>query len=82
MSKGGANRVSLVEAQVNFTKLDTSDPNRSKNRRPMDGDERDSEWRPLDMSIDRVEAPAGGRETGETYSDDPADYYYWRQKNT
>jgi hypothetical protein len=77
---GGANRVSLAEAQLNFMKLGRSDPNRAPTRSPAASEQRDVEWRPLDLSIDRVEASTGGHDMGETYDDDRTAYYYWRHQ--
>lgn len=40
--------------------------------------ERDAQWRPLDLGIDRIEVPEPDRDYGLTYADDRTAYYYWR----
>lgn len=68
---GGANQLSLVEAQqaaLASGVLKTPHPH-----------DRDPDWRPLDARTDRIEVPERGRDYGGTYADDPrAYYYYWR----
>ena len=46
--KGGANDVSLREAQINFEKLGAYEEDKMKFvRKPDNGDEKDVEWKPL-----------------------------------
>jgi hypothetical protein len=64
---GGANRESLVNAQRRVEDVSS-------------GVSKDPEWRPLDLSVDRIETVVPGTEYGETYADDPTSYYYWRAR--
>jgi len=42
---------------------------------------RDTDWRPLDASVDEMEQPVRGVEYGQTYAwDRTTYYYYWRTK--
>jgi cysteine-rich CPCC protein len=46
--EGGANRISLREAQTNFIKTGACEPDAlAQGRKPIDGDERDAGWKPL-----------------------------------
>jgi hypothetical protein len=48
LQDGGPNRVSLVEAQVNFVQLGACERSMAKNvRKPSDTDRRDPMWFPL-----------------------------------
>jgi hypothetical protein len=67
---GGANRLSLKQAQTAF--LSQSLPAVASKY------QRDPGWRPLDPAVDRIEVPERGREYGMTYADDRTEYYYWR----
>lgn len=77
---GGANIVSLVDAQKNF-KLVGSAHKRDQDvvRAPMDEDERDEEWRELDTTRDNPEIPTRGVDYVDSYPEaDPTVMYYWR----
>jgi RNAse (barnase) inhibitor barstar len=54
---GGANRVSLIEAQINFIDFGACEKEMLKYvRKPSQNDEKDCEWQPFDISeISRVE---------------------------
>jgi hypothetical protein len=84
---GGANNVSLIEAQRNFTRLGVIDDRpRSHVRAPEPTDIKDSRWRPWDFARDSPStAPI---ETGKEYfhaiapaddalSKDENALYYW-----
>jgi len=47
LADGGANKVSLKDAKVNFKKLQVSDPNKKNVRRPASNDQRDANWETL-----------------------------------
>jgi hypothetical protein len=69
---GGANRLSLVEAQFAYAQSSSSDSVTA-------GRLRDSEWRLVNPEIDAIEVPEPGKEYGMTYASDPRTYYYWRR---
>lgn len=68
---GGANRLSLIQAQQVFLN--------SEQANNVAGFERDLDWRPLDLAIDQIELVVPGKEYGPTYAGDPTTYYYWRR---
>jgi hypothetical protein len=70
---GGANRLSLIEAQAEFLA--------TPHRPALDGFERDPASRPFDPAVDTIEVPVRGRDYGTTCADDPTTYYYWRASN-
>jgi hypothetical protein len=71
---GGANRASLIEAQMAYLS--------SAGTMPTPHAERDPAWRPIDLGLDEVESPEPGKDYGLTYADDPTTYYYWRRTAT
>ena len=77
---GGANRVSLVEAQQNYVNYGSSERrNRGQTRRPLAGEPRDEQWRPVDIRRDNIEEPERGQNYGESYPyEDTTVLYYWR----
>ena len=75
---GGANRVSLTEAQANFAACGASEPRlRSNVRAPDPSDRRDPTWRPIGFD-DNIEEPTPGVDYGGTYPADETTLYYWR----
>jgi hypothetical protein len=75
---GGANHVSLVEAQANFAATGASEERGIAHVRPgRPDDTRDPSWRPIDLTRDNVELPARGVEYGHTYPHDSTQLYYW-----
>ena len=55
---GSANRVSLVEAQQNFSRYGSVDRfHLGDTRKPELSDLRDQDWRPIDESVDNIEEP-------------------------
>ncbi len=68
---GGANRLSLIEAQRAFHAAGES---RIVGARYL----RDLLWRPLDLERDRPETAVSGVEYGNTYPEDGTLLYYWR----
>lgn len=51
-SAGGANSVSLIEAQANFQQFDTKVPGHG--RAPGPNDRRESGWRPINKELDLI----------------------------
>jgi Cysteine-rich CPCC len=79
--RGGANKVSLVEAQQNYLKFGASDERRLPRARKLGPDDkRDPLWRPIDATKDQVEIHEPGKDEGKTYPKDLTDLYYWRKK--
>jgi hypothetical protein len=72
---GGANEMSLLEAQQNFAKFGSKRPAPDRYaRQPNNRDTREKEWRPLNEETDNIEDHEivdGYRALGE-------DLYYWR----
>ena len=76
---GGANRVSLLEAQRNFLALGAIEARfRGHVRPPGPLDRRDPTWRPLDEAVDAVEDALPGADHSTTYPADTTTLYYWR----
>ena len=72
---GGANRVSLLEAQQNFARFGTSEASFGHRAQPRaDQYMKEKEWRPLNEKIDNIEDHA----TITGWSDIGAALYYWR----
>jgi hypothetical protein len=77
-SAGGANRPSLIEAQVTFAEIGAIEPRLVPHvREPRDDDARDPQWRPFDATRDELEERVPGVDYGMTYANDPTAYYYW-----
>lgn len=78
---GSANMVSLESAQHNFESFGSAERrNMAVTRAPVDGEERDTSWRPLDPKRDNVEEPQGGINYADTYPlADTTVLYYWRE---
>ena len=75
---GIANHVCLKEAQKNFINFGASEKLKTlQGRRPSTDDLRDSEWRPLDIEHDNIEAPARGIDYASSYPQDTTVLYYW-----
>ncbi|AMM22498.1 hypothetical protein AX769_16605 [Frondihabitans sp. PAMC 28766] len=71
---GGANRVSLVEAQANYWAHGTSEPRLAQFvRQPTGDDVREFGWRPIDPRLDDF-----SREKAKPWPDDPTVLYWWR----
>ena len=77
---GSCNMVSLQEGQQNFRDYGAAERRYlGEIREPVDGEEVEEGWRPLDLSIDNVEEPQRGQNYGETYPyEDTTLLYYWR----
>lgn len=77
---GGANRVSLHEAQQNYASHGYSSRYRQALvSEPLEGDQRDPEWRPLDLKRDNPEHPQRGIKYADSYPEHaPTVMYYWR----
>ena len=72
---GGANDLSLVEAQARFAR-------RAPLAAAPSGLTRDPTWRPIDPGRDAIERSEPGVDYGLTYAADPSDYYYWRRRGS
>jgi hypothetical protein len=77
---GICNRVSLYEGQRNYRDLGVAERgNLGLMRAPVEGEEREEGWRPLDLERDNVEEPRRGVDYAESYpEDDTTVLYYWR----
>jgi hypothetical protein len=80
MMPGSANTVSLRDAQENYRDFGAAERrNRGLTRTPVEGEPRESEWRPLDPGRDNVEEPARGVAYADSYPvRDTTVLYYWR----
>ncbi len=74
---GGANKVTLRDAQVNFVKYGAGEPEMVKHaRKPGLSDKRDPHWRPIDLRIDTFETWGDpGRRRPSVRAEN---LYYWR----
>lgn len=77
---GGANTVSLQEAQENYRDSGAAElRNRALVRAPFEDEVREPSWRPLDPGTDNVEEPQRGVGYADSYPDrDTTVLYYWR----
>jgi hypothetical protein len=76
---GGANTVSLVQAQANYSRVGAKEQGLVSGARPVSvSDHRDPEWRPFEVERDNPEscAPDGGWE--RPWPDDQTVLYWWR----
>ena len=77
LTGGGANDLSLFEAQANYEVHGAIERRFVQHvRPPTDTDARDPLWRPLDLNRDSVEGP--GPDVGATWPADRTVLYYWR----
>lgn len=74
----GANRVTLVEAQLNYEEVGYSD-NATKNlvREVNEDDEKDYNWRKLDLTKDKIEEKVVDDKQITIYPTDLTKLYYW-----
>lgn len=77
---GSSNRVCLQEAQENFRAYGASERrNLGRTRDPVEGEEVERGWRPLDVDRDNVEHPRRGIDYADSYPwPDTTVLYYWR----
>ena len=74
---GGANHVSLIEAQKNFAEFGACEKRILKFVRPVSAaDVRETEWRPIDINRDNIEEPVSGVDFGTTYPSDCTLLYF------
>jgi hypothetical protein len=74
---GGANRPSLIDAQLIFQRLGAMEERFLRNvRPPRPDDTRDPEWRLFDPSRDHIEPRKQGERT--PWPEDSTALYYWR----
>jgi hypothetical protein len=70
----------LIDAQENYARDGVCKWRlRSHVRPPKESELRDSGWRPIDVSKDNIEEHISGVDEGETYPEDRARLYYWRE---
>ncbi len=75
---GMPNGISLVDAQMNYSVMGAKDETALKNVRfPGPQDERDPDWRPIDLDIDEPQTIPVDFD-GLVEPDDPTRLYYWR----
>jgi hypothetical protein len=77
---GGANHVSLMRAQQNYQERGVAAlRQQGETRRPVDGEEVEEGWRPIDVAIDNIEQPQRGLQYADSYPyEDTTVLYYWR----
>lgn len=77
---GGANPVSLADAQKNFFELGCASRQATgDSREPYAHEQRDDQWRPLDPERDNIEEPERGIKYADSYPlEDTSVLYYWR----
>lgn len=76
---GGANHVSLIEAQKNYKEFGACELRVKPHVRPPRANESiDNGWRPIDLKKDAIENPEPGKDYGNTYPTDGTVLYYWR----
>jgi len=73
--RGGANDLSLIEAQRHYRSDGGSE---LAIQHSGSSDSRDPDWRMFDESIDKIEKRPD-HDQGSTYPDDVISLYYWRQ---
>lgn len=79
MMPGSANRVSLLDAQRNFSDCGAAETrNRDNVRHPDTVDRQERDWRPLDQALDNMEEPQRGIDYEISYPEDTTVLYYWR----
>lgn len=80
LMNGGANHVSLLQAQINYQAAGAAEKrNAGHTREPFDSEPQEAEWRPLDEQRDNVEQPRRGEDYSVTYPwQDTTVLYYWR----
>ena len=73
---GGANGLSLIDAQSNYRRLGACDPQSVAHvRPPLPGERREQGWRPIDPEIDNIPA---AEDLSLPWPDDRATLYWWR----
>ncbi len=77
---GVGNAVSLLQGQRNYQQIGAAErKNAGLTRAPLDGEERDEQWRPLDPQRDNIEQPQRGIDYMSSYPEaDTTVLYYWR----
>jgi hypothetical protein len=77
---GSSNRVSLAEAQRNFVDYGASERRtQGQTRAPLEGEDLDHGWRPIDPARDNIEEPRRGTAYADSYPwPDTTVLYYWR----
>lgn len=74
----GANRLTLIESQINFEALGYGDlRNKKLVRKPNKDEKRDPSWRKIDLKIDTVEEKELNEMKAVIYPIDSTELYYW-----
>ncbi|CDO58458.1 hypothetical protein BN1012_Phect244 [Candidatus Phaeomarinobacter ectocarpi] len=68
---GGANKLSLLDAQSQMDGLDVSNKARALDVR------REVGWRLIDLELDDIERPVSGNDYGVSYPEGERSLYYW-----
>jgi hypothetical protein len=77
--EGGANKLSLIQAQKNYREFGACEKRFLRDvRKPEKTDARDPEWRMIDESKDSLEGPIDDIEQFTPYPDELTTLYYWR----
>jgi hypothetical protein len=83
LNRNGANPLSLVQAQKNYAAFGACEENMLKHvRPPLPGEERDPEWRPVDLRLDYLEPLGSPKSYMQVLAEDvrdPKELYYWRK---
>jgi len=77
---GSANAVSLEGAQKNYESHGVAErKNQGMTRKPLEFEQREKGWRPLDAQRDNIEEPRRGVAYSDSYPlNDTTVLYYWR----
>jgi uncharacterized Zn finger protein (UPF0148 family) len=76
----GANRISLFDAQRNFSKFGAIEERKIDSvRKPTEDEPRNEKWRVLDVKKDRLEEPPGNQNYLQAYPEGSARLYYWEK---
>jgi len=78
---GMCNSVTLFQAQKNYQDFGAAErKNQGLTRHPVEGEELEAGWRPLDLARDNVEEPQRGIKYENSYPEqDTTVLYYWRR---
>lgn len=76
----GPNQVSLIDAQKNYKKFGVSELRLKKYvRKTTKNDNRDSVWRPFDLTQDSIDEGFQGVAHHYKWEEDKMSLYYWRK---
>lgn len=76
----GANRLTLIESQINFEALGYGDlQNKKLVRKINKHDEKDKKWRKIDLKLDVIEEKVLDEKRAVIYPIDSTELYYWSE---